>query len=323
MKAGVAPSTVSFVLNNVKNQSISQATRQRVIDCANELGYVANFLASNMARNRSRTIGVVLSYKLEHTYSHDIIYGLSEETIRHGYGLLICGIDRNVSQESYFVRSFLEGRIDGIIFISSAHSENSSRENDYIDIFQRNHIPFVVLYGYTNREDVSYINIDIKQGSYDATKFLIKQGLSKLIYIGVLDKNNDKPFLPKTERDRIEGYENAVKSPCVHFLPRDFLNLSDDEIKKMLDNIGDIDGFVTCWATIGIQLSAYIKTVEKYKQSRIITLDYLPYMEYTNRDVFSMKLPFYEISLLGVQTLIHKLENKNIKNEIIYCPCHL
>jgi len=109
----------------------------------------------------------------------------------------------------------------------------------------------------------------------------------------------------------------------VHFLPRDFSNLSDDEIKKMLDNIGDIDGFVTCWATIGIQLSAYIKTVEKYKQSRIITLDYLPYMEYTNRDVFSMKLPFYEISLLGVQTLIHKLENKNIKNEIIYCPCHL
>jgi len=324
-KAGVAPSTVSFVLNNTKNQKISETTKQKILDCVEELGYVANFQARNIAKktSQSRTIGVVMSYKLEHTYSHEIIHGLSEEAIGNGYGLLICGIDRDVDKNSTFIQYFLEGRIDGIIFISSAHSESRSRENDYIDVFIKYNIPFVVLYGYSNRNDASYINIDLKQGSRDATRFLVDKGLENLVYIGVLDKKNETSFLPKTEQDRIDGYKEVVITPEIIFLPRDFASMDNNDILEKLNRFNQVDGFITCWATIGIQLASWIKSTGRHSDARIIALDTLPYMEHTHRDILSVKLPFYELSKLGIKTIIHKLNSKKSRNEIIYCPCQL
>ena len=194
-------------------------------------------------------------------------------------------------------------------------------ENDYIDIFHEYSIPFIVLYGYTNRPDATYINIDMKQGGYDATKLMTNQGLERLLYIGVLDKHNSAPYLPKTEQDRIDGYTEAVKDPKVVFLSRDFGDMGDGAIEGAISGYDPIDGFVACWATIGIQLSSWIKSTGRRANAKIIALDYLPFMEYTNKDVLSMMLPFYELSKLGFKTFIKKLQTSAGKNEIIYCKC--
>lgn len=55
--ANVSPATVSYVLNNVKGQTISAQTRAAVHDAAKKLGYRPNLAARNLARGGS---GVVL-----------------------------------------------------------------------------------------------------------------------------------------------------------------------------------------------------------------------------------------------------------------------
>jgi len=55
--ANVSPATVSYVLNNVKGQTISAQTRAAVQDAAKSLGYRPNLAARNLARGGS---GVVL-----------------------------------------------------------------------------------------------------------------------------------------------------------------------------------------------------------------------------------------------------------------------
>jgi hypothetical protein len=48
-RAGVSRTTVSFVLNGVRNRGISEATRDRVLAVARELGYAPNAAARQLA----------------------------------------------------------------------------------------------------------------------------------------------------------------------------------------------------------------------------------------------------------------------------------
>lgn len=58
--AGVAPATVSFVLNGQANQvRLAEETRQRVLAAARELNYLPNPAARALAGHRHRTIGII------------------------------------------------------------------------------------------------------------------------------------------------------------------------------------------------------------------------------------------------------------------------
>lgn len=59
--AGVSQTTVSFVLNG-RDAAVPEATRQRVLEAAQELGYRTNRLARSLVRQRSDTIGVVVPF---------------------------------------------------------------------------------------------------------------------------------------------------------------------------------------------------------------------------------------------------------------------
>lgn len=54
---GVSTATVSYVLNDVKNQSISEATRNRVLHYAHLVGYVSSGSARALATGRTNTVG--------------------------------------------------------------------------------------------------------------------------------------------------------------------------------------------------------------------------------------------------------------------------
>jgi DNA-binding LacI/PurR family transcriptional regulator len=56
--AGVARSTVSYVLNNHPHQKISEATRQRVLAAAEQLGYRPSAAARALRERPSRVVGV-------------------------------------------------------------------------------------------------------------------------------------------------------------------------------------------------------------------------------------------------------------------------
>lgn len=58
--AGVHISTVSRALDPDKSNLIAEATRQRVIEVSNELGYRPHLIASGLRRGQSRTVGVVV-----------------------------------------------------------------------------------------------------------------------------------------------------------------------------------------------------------------------------------------------------------------------
>ena len=57
--AGVSKTTVSKVLNN-KDQKISEATRQKILDIIKETNYVPNKMAQSLVTKKTKTIGLII-----------------------------------------------------------------------------------------------------------------------------------------------------------------------------------------------------------------------------------------------------------------------
>ncbi len=92
-RAGVSPTTVSFVMNDIKSANISEATRQRVIEAADELAYVPRAAARSLAQGRSDNLGLVLikphDAVFNDPYMPHVIKGISLVTRRHGFRILV------------------------------------------------------------------------------------------------------------------------------------------------------------------------------------------------------------------------------------------
>lgn len=87
--SGVSRATVSFVLNNTPNQTISPATRERVQRAARELGYVPHGIARALREGASRAVVLEMETGLEGNYSRSYIRGLDEELAAHEHVLFV------------------------------------------------------------------------------------------------------------------------------------------------------------------------------------------------------------------------------------------
>ena len=313
--AGVSPSTVSFVINNTKGQTISEETRARILDCAKQLGYRANYSATRIRRGNARTIAVLSTYRREALYFLDMINGIASETTAGGYGLIFCPCSRE-KEPRLCLDYYNEGRIDGVVFISSAHSEKESLEEEYIDFFRKNSIPFTVVYAYTRHEDVCYANADMYADGYNATRLLIDRGCREIQFIGALDKFNAAPYLPQTEQARRDGYLKAVREAGlkekVEYFPRDFHSPAHQElIRRTLDRSSD--AYFVCWATLGLQLLDQLRGmgVRIPQDVRVIAADTLPYLNCTTPSLSAVRVPFREMAAHATRALIAMLSGED------------
>jgi LacI family transcriptional regulator len=111
-KAGVSRSAVSFVLNNRPNSGIPEATRQRIIETALEMGYRPNQLARAVASGKTRMIGYLVS-EPNYEPSWKIIMGALAEAEALGFTLKVFSVTRETFVER--VRQCVELRLGGIV----------------------------------------------------------------------------------------------------------------------------------------------------------------------------------------------------------------
>ncbi|MDH6220812.1 LacI family DNA-binding transcriptional regulator [Streptomyces pseudovenezuelae] len=87
--SGVSRATVSFVLNDDPRQTISGATRERVLAAAHELGYVPHGIARALREGSSRIVVLNVDEGLEGNFSRSYVRGLDEELADHDHVLLV------------------------------------------------------------------------------------------------------------------------------------------------------------------------------------------------------------------------------------------
>ncbi len=193
-ESGVSYSTVSRVLNGFEH--VKESTRQRVLEAADRLGYVANMQARSLAGGKTNVVGLLVP-NLDNGYIAEIVSGADEELFRANYNMMLYTTRRYQDREEAYVKSIYNGMTDGLVLIVPLTPIK------YLQVLQNQNFPYVLVdqSDPTNKSNV--VDSTNWQGAYDATTYLIQLGHRKIAHITGLEGLS-------SATDRLDGYKTAL-----------------------------------------------------------------------------------------------------------------
>ncbi|MBF8184250.1 LacI family DNA-binding transcriptional regulator [Nonomuraea sp. K274] len=120
-RANVSFQTVSKVLNG--KGAVTPATRQRIIEAAEEIGYIPNALARSLQSRSSLTLGVITVDFSNSTPALSLV-GIEREARQHGLSVILSSLEPDGSDCVRYLRVLMERRVDGIIMNAPATEED-------------------------------------------------------------------------------------------------------------------------------------------------------------------------------------------------------
>jgi LacI family transcriptional regulator len=205
--------TVSKVLNK-KDANISEATRQRVLECARRLDYRANLAAKSLVTGQSRMIGLIVP-ELFHGFFGGVAAGMSDALTEEGYGLIISSSRDNEELEKSEIRQMLARSVDAIVVASCGSNPDAllSASRD---------VPVILLDRRVGPPGTFWlVGTDDRLAGELATQHLIDTGRTRIAYIGAarLSPTND----------REEGYRAALARAGLRVSPKHVVRLPQNE----------------------------------------------------------------------------------------------
>lgn len=165
-QAGVSPTTVSFVMNKVLTANISEATRDRVLQVAQDMGYVPHALAKSLAKGRSDNIGLFLVQPhpqvFADPYIPNIMSGIRQAIQVDGFRILVEQL-RTTHDVDMMLTMLKSGEIAGAIVTHDIWDEQQLK--------QLRHYPIVSLTPVDDRQ-ISYTAINHLQGIHDLAQHI-------------------------------------------------------------------------------------------------------------------------------------------------------
>lgn len=211
--AGVSPKTVSRVING--DAPVSDKTRSKVETAIAALGYIPSSAARIMRSHRSGLIGLItgaISRTGENTGGHGIpdmflIKGIQQRIRAQGKILMIADIDNKPGQPGQMeplIRTFMEHRAEGILYVAGFHQEVLLPEVP-------NRCPMVLVNCFDLAGTPSVLPDD-EAGQYGLVRRIIQSGHKRIAYVTL------QPGVEAT-RLRLAGYRRALADADIVFDP--------------------------------------------------------------------------------------------------------
>lgn len=193
-RAGVAPITVSRVINN--SGYVGEAVRRRVQEAVDELGYVPNTLARSLRSRRTHTLALILT-DITNPFFTTVARGAEDEASDAGYMLLLANTDEREAEEQRYLRMILQKRVDGVLLVPVRSG------SDALGALHRLHVPVVVLDRRASDPAVDVVRCDSEGGAYELGKHLVSLGHREFAtLVG--------PAGVSTADDRVAGFQRAL-----------------------------------------------------------------------------------------------------------------
>jgi LacI family transcriptional regulator len=192
----LSSATVSRALKN--HPAIKSKTKKRILDKANEMGYRHNFFASNLRRNCTNTIGVIVP-RLNSYFMSSVISGVEKVANEAGYNLVISQSQESEKKEIVNIKTMFNSRVDGLL-VSLAYD---TVDDSHFKILLDKGIPLIFFDRVFENPLCTSVVIDNYAAGYSMTEHLIQQGCKRIVHITANTKRIE--FV-----DRLRGYKQAL-----------------------------------------------------------------------------------------------------------------
>ena len=243
-RLGMSTTTVSNVIHG-KTREVSAETIERVQKFLEEVEYVPNINARNLAQGQSKIIGVVLKsldFRLWHSsnilsdpFVSEMIGGIESAVREAGYYMMLY-ISDDIAE---IIQHISIWNVDGLILFSMMDDDGNRVAAKY-------HKPIVCIdtYSSANNDDFVNVGLDDAKGAYDAVKYLIGSGHRK---IGFVTDNR-----VGVDAQRFWGYRRALAESGIEYSDKDFFlmkpskELINDNIVKLCSKAKDYSALFCC-----------------------------------------------------------------------------
>lgn len=201
--ARVSKMSVSRVLNG--QTGVSEATRQRILQAVNQLGYVPN--PGFRSRVSSKLIALLIP-NIMTPYMGEILRGVSGAAERLNYGLMLYtqGSINHAQRTNFYLSQLNNTLVDGVLLVVPLDYEVIVNE------LKSRTLPYVIIDHHSDAEDEPSVIATNSKGVRDAMRHLLALGHQRIGFItGRMDI--------ACSHDRLRGYREGLEEVGLPFDP--------------------------------------------------------------------------------------------------------
>lgn len=193
-RAGVAPATVSRVINNVGNVSLT--TQGKVQQAIKELGYVPSGVAQSLRSKRTRSLALLVP-DITNAFWTTVARGVEDAAQGRNYSILLCNTDENSAKQRRYLDVVISQGVDGVIVAPHGADAHTLKK------LQDRAIPTVIIDRYIKGWNTDTVNGDSISGARALAQHLVGLGHTRIAMIA-------GPANTSTAIDRVAGYRIAL-----------------------------------------------------------------------------------------------------------------
>ena len=197
-RAGVGQITASRVLR--EPAKVAPETRSRVLEAVEELGYIANQIASGLASGSSRVVPVIIP-TLSHPVYVPFLDGVHAELDRHGYEVLLATTEYLPKTEARLVTALLGWFPAGLMMAGVDHLPTTRRR--LVQAVQAG-LPVVEIMDLASRPLDMNVGLSHRKVGEAVANYFADRGYRHIAYAGTMAR------LDHRSRRRVEGFQATL-----------------------------------------------------------------------------------------------------------------
>jgi DNA-binding LacI/PurR family transcriptional regulator len=305
-RANVGLGTVSRVLND--SPQVSEATRARVLDAAEALGFHPNISARRLVTGQTHQIAYIERQSPADVFSDSfwpqVLRGVHDAAQETGHEVLFAP-DHRVQGEGRAGRLLHRNHVDGVI-ISGPRVD----DQEVLGLIEEE-VPIVVQGAWPD-PDVPSVDVDNRAAAYGATRHLISLGHTRIAIIV------HSPPAHTSSTERLTGYQKALAD---HGIPEDpalvgqasFTPASGERAMETLLKVNPPP--TALFATSDTVAIGAMSAIRRHglhvpNDFSVIGFDDVPIARYLDPPLTTVRLPAYELGRHSARLLVARISGK-------------
>lgn len=307
--AGVSSGTVSNVISG--STSVSERSRQKVLDAIRVLNYQPNLIARSLRTNRTHTLGIVVP-DLTIPFFPKIIQGAESAARERGYFLIVLDSESSPVREADMIALLRAQRVEGILLVAAGGDKLSPERTASLTTSS----PVVCLDRLPSDLDVDSVCVDDCGAAEMGISHLMGMGHTEIAII-------TGPLTLQNEQERLRGYRQALKKGGIAVNPSLIWGGSFEqaEVARICQNgmIRPAGRPSALFATNGVTGLAALRSLYEVGLSTpedfaFATFDELTPEEFFKPGITSVIQPTFDMGYRAVEVLLKRIEKETAES---------
>jgi len=315
-QAGVSTATVSAVVN--ERGTVEAGTRRRVLDAIKKLHYQPNLYATNLARGRTRLLGLVVS-DIMNPFFGEIAQAVRQEAQARGYEVSLASTQFSQTDLVSTIRRLIGMQVAGVAIMST------EMDNRVLEILRAHKMPAVFEDVGTVGETVSNIRIDYEGGIFKAVRYLFDLGHRKILYVRSYPDTQQSEDAFLSICMRTQAFKKALKQFKPEGLGADIVTCPGPGPKAgrhAIEKALESSNFTAVIAiadpvALGVLRGLQARGIEVPRQVSLVGFDNSYLCEYLCPSLTSVNIPRSRLGQMVVDCLVRNVESKEPGRELI------